>query len=115
MTTEQKNPQVSMTGTTPLKAGMDQWVARYVPLCHFKGYESQISETFERVNYRTEHWGPDFRNKDAIGSRAVVSRRKTRRCLGCGLHAACEGIWVDYLDNYGDKELRPVKAAGGRA
>lgn len=100
-----------------LKAGMGQWVARYVPLCHFTGYEGQISETFERANYLTEHWAPDFRNRDVMGSRAALSRKKTRRCRGCRLYSACEGIWVDYLRRYGDKELRPVnepKTAGGQ-
>jgi molybdenum cofactor biosynthesis enzyme MoaA len=92
-----------------LKAGMDQWKVRYVPLCHFTGYEQQVSETFERLLYHTEHWAPDFKNKDATGSRAELGRLKTGRCRGCRLYTACEGIWVEYLKVYGDKELRPVK------
>ncbi|HNW44785.1 MAG TPA: radical SAM protein [Elusimicrobiales bacterium] len=92
-----------------LRGGMDQWKARYVPLCHFKGYEKQISETNERSLFRAEHWAPDFRNGDAIGSRAEVGRKKPARCRGCRLYADCEGIWVEYLKHYGDAELRPVK------
>ena len=94
---------------TGLRAGLDQWKARYVPLCHFKGYEKQISETNERALFRTEHWAPDFRNRDATGSRAELGRKKPGCCRGCRLYSACEGLWVEYLKNYGDKELRPVK------
>ena len=90
-------------------AGFDQWKVRYVPLCHFKDCRGQISELNERKLFLTEHWAPDFINRDATGSRAVVGRKKTARCRGCRLYAACEGIWVEYLKNYGDAELKPVK------
>lgn len=92
-----------------LNAGLDQWKARYVPLCHFTSCLGQISEINEKTLFLTEHWAPDFMNTDAIGSRAVVGRRKPARCAGCLLYQACEGIWVEYLKNYGDSELRPVK------
>lgn len=94
---------------TGLRAGLDQWKARYVPLCHFTTCLDQISEINEKTLFLTEHWAPDFINTDAIGSRAVVGRRKPARCRGCLLYAACEGIWVEYLKNYGDSELTPVK------
>lgn len=90
-------------------AGLDQWKARYVPLCHFRDCLDQISEINEKELFLTEHWAPDFVNRDAIGSRAAVSRKKTARCRGCGLYAACEGLWVEYLKKYGDAELKPVK------
>ncbi len=90
-------------------AGMGQWKARYVPLCHFGGCLGQISETNERELFMTEHWAPDFLNRDAIGSRSALSRKKTARCRGCRFYSACEGIWVEYLKAYGDKELKPVK------
>ncbi len=90
-------------------AGMAQWKARYVPLCHFRDSLDQISETNERDIFLTEHWAPDFVNKDAIGSRAAVGRKKTARCRGCLLYNSCEGIWVEYLNNYGAAELKPVR------
>jgi molybdenum cofactor biosynthesis enzyme MoaA len=90
-------------------AGLDQWKVRYVPLCHFKDCLGQISEINERELFLTEHWAPDFKNADAIGSRAAVGRRKTARCRGCRLFSACEGIWVEYLKNFGDSELKAVK------
>ena len=91
------------------RAGMDQWKARYVPLCHFTGCLDQISELNEKKLFLTEHWAPDFTNKDAIGSRAAVGRRKTARCRGCALYGDCEGIWTEYLARYGDAELKPVR------
>ena len=93
-----------------LAAGFDQWKVRYVPLCHFKGYEAQISETNEREVFRTEHWAPDFKNADAIGSRSAVGRRRTAACKGCARLNVCEGLWVEYLKRRGDSELKPVKA-----
>lgn len=91
------------------RAGFDQWKARYVPLCHFKDCLKQISETNERGLFQTEHWAPDFTNKDAIASRAAVGRSKTARCRGCALYDECEGIWNEYLARYGDAELKPVR------
>lgn len=90
-------------------AGMDQWKARYVPLCHFRRCLDQISEINEREIFVAEHWAPDFVNRDAIGSRAAVGRRKPPRCRGCALYGSCEGIWVEYLRRYGDSELKPVR------
>lgn len=90
-------------------AGLDQWKVRYVPLCHFRDNLDQISEINERELFTAEHWAPDFVNRDAIGSRAQVGRRKPARCRGCKLYSLCEGIWVEYLRRYGDAELRPVK------
>lgn len=92
-------------------AGRD-WHARYVPLCHFQGYEDQVSELREVRTFRTEHLAPDFVNRDVEGSRRRVGRAKTERCRGCARYDACEGIWVEYLKRYGDGELSPARAAG---
>lgn len=91
------------------RAGLTEWKVRYVPLCHFAGYLGQISEINERTLFETEHWAPDFINPDAIASRRSVGRRKTERCRGCAAWEACEGIWTEYLERYGDPELRPMK------
>ncbi|MBI4655458.1 MAG: radical SAM protein [Elusimicrobia bacterium] len=91
---------------TGLKSGFNQWKVRYVPLCHFKGYEGQISETNERKLFLTEHWAPDFINLDVIGSRKTSARRKTAKCRGCSLYSQCEGIWIEYLRRRGDSELK---------
>lgn len=85
------------------------WKARYVPLCHFKDCLDQISEIQEVRLFHSKHWAPDFIDEDASGNRAKVGRRKTARCAGCALYALCEGIWTNYLEKYGDRELKPVK------
>jgi len=90
-------------------AGFGEWKVRYVPLCHFTDCLGQISELNERALFRTEHWAPDFVNRDAVGSRARLARRRTARCRGCRLYASCEGLWNAYLDEYGDAELKAVK------
>jgi len=100
-------PHMRKALRTGLAAGMDQWKVRYVPLCHFRGYENHISETNERSLFRTEHWAPDFRNTDVSASRSALSRRRAAVCRGCSLYHFCEGIWVEYLRRYGSGELKP--------
>lgn len=88
--------------------GIRDWVVRYVPLCHFTDYLDQISEIREVAIFRTRHWAPDFRNDDVGASRAIAGRVKTEICAGCSLHDRCEGIWKEYVKQYGDKELTPI-------
>lgn len=90
-------------------AGTRAWHVRYVPLCHFAGYEDQVSELLERRTFsKTVHWAPDFKNEDVAASRAAVARGKPKSCRRCRFCEDCEGIWVDYLRVYGGLELRPV-------
>jgi len=44
-----------------------------------------------------------------VKSRKKYAREKTERCKGCKLFKICEGIWKEYIKNYGDKELNPIK------
>ena len=90
-------------------AGVRDWTARYVPLCHFTDYLDQISEIREVTTFRTRHWAPDFKNEDVGASRGAHGRLKTERCTGCSLFDSCEGIWKEYLKRYDDSELIPVK------
>ena len=92
-------------------AGFAHWHVRYVPVCHFRGYEEQISEINEREFFFTEHWAPDFRNTDAIESRQALARKKTGRCRGCAFYMSCEGLWTEYLKHYGDGEVRKIRKA----
>ncbi len=85
------------------------WHVRYVPLCYFQDYLSQISELQEVVSFHTEHIAPDFYNPHVEESRKVVGRAKTKKCKGCQLYDRCEGIWKVYLEHYGDEELTPIK------
>jgi len=85
------------------------WHIRYVPLCYFRDYLDQISELQEVETFKTEHIAPDFYNPNVEEGRRKVGRTKTEKCLGCKLYNTCEGIWKEYLKNYGDKELKPIK------
>lgn len=90
------------------KNKIPHWTVRYVPFCHFIGYEDQISEFQESKNFHTEHLAPDFTNLDVENSRKQLARVKTDRCNGCRAYNLCEGIWKDYIKYYGDKELIPI-------
>jgi MoaA/NifB/PqqE/SkfB family radical SAM enzyme len=91
------------------KDKVSHWTIRYVPLCHFTGYENQISELQESVIFHTQHLAPDYINLDVEKSRQKIARTKTKKCKGCKLFNQCEGIWMDYLKHYGDRELKPIK------
>lgn len=82
---------------------------RYVPLCYFKKYLSQISELREVKHFHTRHYAPDFINEDVEGSRKNISRMKPLKCLECKEYGRCEGIWREYLKNFGEEELKPIK------
>jgi MoaA/NifB/PqqE/SkfB family radical SAM enzyme len=90
------------------KKTSNHWHVRYVPLCYFKDYLAQISEIYEIKQFETEHIAPDFKNFSVEKSRALVGREKTKRCKKCKLYAQCEGIWKNYLNHYGDSELKPI-------
>jgi len=87
---------------------ISHWTIRYVPLCYFQDYLSQVSELDEVKHFQTEHIAPDYHNYDVEGSRAVVGREKPKKCENCKLYNKCEGIWKEYLKHYGGKELKPV-------
>jgi MoaA/NifB/PqqE/SkfB family radical SAM enzyme len=93
------------------EGGTRDFVARYVPLCHFPDDLEQISEIREVATFRTRHWAPDFKNDDVGAGRVAAGRSKTARCAGCALYDRCEGIWNEYLRRYDDSELVPVKAS----
>lgn len=100
-------PRLAKAG--PVIAGAN-WSARYVPLCHFKGYYPlQISEAREALIYsNVQHVAPDYTSLDAIKGRREQGRAKPPKCRSCALYAGCEGIWTEYLRVYGDAELKPV-------
>ena len=93
------------------KGGTTDFVARYVPLCHFPNHLDQISEVREVATFRTRHWAPDFKNEDVGAGRAVAGRSKPAKCVGCSLYDRCEGVWNEYLKRVGDEELTPVREA----
>jgi MoaA/NifB/PqqE/SkfB family radical SAM enzyme len=95
--------------------GTADFVARYVPLCHFPDHLDQISEVREVATFRTRHWAPDFKNDDVGAGRKIAGRSKPEKCAGCSLFDRCEGIWNEYLKRVGDDELKPVLEAAKAA
>jgi len=91
------------------KNRVSHWSVRYVPLCYFADYLDQVSELREVEIFHSEHLAPDFQNYDVENSRKEIGRAKTEKCAPCKLFDRCEGIWKEYLKNYGDKELKPIK------
>jgi MoaA/NifB/PqqE/SkfB family radical SAM enzyme len=91
------------------KANAHHWHIRYVPLCHFRDHLNQISELQEVEKFKTEHIAQDFQNYDVEGSRKIVGRVRPKKCKNCNLYEKCEGIWKKYIEEYGDKELKPIK------
>ncbi len=85
------------------------WDIRYVPLCYFQDYLNQVSELKEVKTFQTEHIAQDFVNFSVESNRSIAGRHKTEKCRQCSLFDKCEGIWVEYLKNYGDTELKPIK------
>ena len=90
------------------KGGTTDFVARYVPLCHFPDHLDQISEIREVATFRTRHWAPDFKNEDVGEGRRVAGRSKPESCKGCSLYDKCEGVWNEYIKRVGSDELKPI-------
>ena len=90
------------------KNKIPHWHIRYVPLCYFKDYLNQVSELQEVETFKTEHLAPDFENFNVEESRQEIGRIKPKKCQKCKLFNQCEGIWKEYLKQYGDKELKPI-------
>jgi len=88
---------------------VEHWHIRYVPICLFRDYKSQISELNEVQLFTTEHIASDFYNMNVEDSRPKNSRIKPWKCLNCKEYSICEGIWYRYYLEYGDEELKPYK------
>jgi len=84
------------------------WHIRYIPLCYFQEYEDRVSELDEKKTFTTEHLAPDFYNFDVENSRVGNNRIKPAKCKKCKAYNICEGIWKEYICNYGDEELNPI-------
>lgn len=91
------------------KNKLPHWHIRYMPLCYLTDYLDQISELEEKKIFHTEHLAPDFQNFDVEKSREIAAREKSKICKKCKLNDICEGVWKEYVKNYGLSELKAVK------
>lgn len=46
-----------------------------------------------------------------IKTMCLVNSYKPLKCRGCKYYSICDGLWRDYVDMYGAKELKPLKGA----
>jgi len=65
--------------------------------------ESEIPET--------EVLDAEFHLADYTRYRVEEGKRKGARCRECRLDPVCEGPWREYVDRYGEEDLRPVPRA----
>lgn len=98
-------PKVKKCLEVGRKAKAPHWHVRYLPLCNLEEYLDQISEIDEVKKFKTEHSAPDFFNPNAEEGRAMFGRTKGENCKNCILNDKCEGVWKEYVKNYGDNEL----------
>jgi MoaA/NifB/PqqE/SkfB family radical SAM enzyme len=84
--------------------------SRHIPRCMLPGYEAHVADLREdRVLVITP------RTSFALWESRISPNCYTETCAGCRhQHGACLGVRRDYLERYGDGELRPVYDAEAR-
>jgi len=65
-----------------------------IPLCYMKNYESHSIDAYKLIKGDTTHLG---------------EKEKTKVCYKCSYNIICPGPRIDYVDLYGDRELKPFK------
>jgi MoaA/NifB/PqqE/SkfB family radical SAM enzyme len=109
-----KNPDsiaVSMSKAAPylmeaLKIGTKKvpcHVYNMVP-CLLPGYEKNINDVMQSDTYLR---GPDF--ECSIDDNRKKMKVKSPLCKECKYNKECYGVWKNYADFFGLKELKPVK------
>ncbi|MFP4111930.1 MAG: radical SAM protein [Candidatus Woesearchaeota archaeon] len=86
-----------------------------LPLCYMKGFENNSSETIRSRKLKKAYEKPqayaakgtekhdDFQ-KQAYGN----LKKKSSRCKNCKLDDICFGVWKEYAELFGTKELKPI-------
>jgi cyclic pyranopterin phosphate synthase len=83
-------------------------LSRHIPRCMLPGYEDHIADLREdRVLVVTP------RTSFALWESRISPNAYADKCTGCRhQHGVCLGVRSDYLERYGDRELRPQYAVG---
>ena len=81
---------------------------RYFPLCYMVGFENYLSELVALFALREEHIGPEFEDLNVEKGRKEIGRVKGPQCKACKYYSICEGIFREYAERRGFKELVPV-------
>jgi len=90
-----------------LKAGISAGVpcfAEALPYCHMQGFEDCISDRFEPVTEIQDHDIFILTYKEV---RQRDDKLKSKKCKKCKYNEQCEGTWKEYIEFYGDEELKP--------
>lgn len=91
-----------------LKHGINHTMIRYVPMCYMLFDLRHLSEFDARGRMKEHHAGPEFMDLDVEKNRARHGRVKGPQCMACKYFNICEGIFKEYADKRGFKELVPV-------
>jgi len=78
------------------------------PLCLLGGMSNLASEDLYRRDFRSEVRQLDQGPRDWSRDRVDEGKSKPASCADCSLNDRCEGVWKEYLDEYGGDELKPV-------
>ncbi len=91
-----------------LRHGINHSMIRYVPMCYMLFDLKHLSEFSTRGRMKEHHAGPEFRDLDVEKNRAKHGRVKGPQCRACKHFNICEGIFKEYADRRGFRELVPV-------
>ena len=80
-------------------------VTEAIPLCVLGDLAPLASETFYRERVRSEVRQLDQGPRDWSRDRVQEGKAKGSACGDCALDPRCEGVWKEYLEAYGDREL----------
>jgi coproporphyrinogen III oxidase-like Fe-S oxidoreductase/wyosine [tRNA(Phe)-imidazoG37] synthetase (radical SAM superfamily) len=68
-----------------------------IPPCIAKDYKEYIS---------------DFTKPEENKVYYNAAKKKPKKCKKCSFYTRCDGVWKEYLSQFGDKELMPFAATG---
>lgn len=102
-------PYIPKTIEVGKRCGIKHFVFRYFPLCYMLGYENQLSELVAKDILQEQHIGPEFEDLNVEENRAMWGRVKGPECKECDIREKCEGIFKEYAERRGFKELRAIR------
>lgn len=83
---------------------IDKIIVMNMPRCFLAGYEKYAAD---RRPFNIKVSTPSG-TSDSFGEEATEYRKKTQRCNLCVYKDGCMGLWKNYLDQYGDEEVKPI-------
>jgi len=83
---------------------LDKGIIFNIPPCCL---EEQRNRMVELSSFNTKVASPDSIT-ESVDYERVKSKKKFERCKKCVYFRSCEGIWLDYINFFGDKEFQPI-------